>query len=446
MRLSHFIVACALASAAHAQTTGPLNVGNGIQFSDGANLAVSPTGKARVRYHLGLNRLEMSLNGSGWTAVGGGGGGGSTLNAAYAAGATQADSTLQLDNTRGGFKIVDALAPITTFPFSVEANSGFYIYLGADKSGIWSNMPSLTGDILPQLLMIPGSHTAMTASTEVINYRFTASPWQWNAGALTVERWMHIERPTISFTSASTVGTAATVEIEGAPLAGTNATITNPYALNVASGLTRLAGSVITPSIGSFIGSFHALPTGTDDIVTTDATQTLTNKTITAPVLSGTATGTYTLGGTPTLGSDVTGSSGVDISLANNGVITSGFTRHNSSAPSCTLGPVNGTGGSPSCTVTGNQHFGKVLVTTGNVQGTCCDWFTLTFSATAPNGWSCTFTAANVAARGLDNRFNNAFGEGTVSTTTTGSRTLSTILPSAYHPTTFEYVYVCGMY
>lgn len=38
-------------------------------------------------------------------------------------------------------------------------------------------------------------------------------------------------------------------------------------------------------------------------MVSTDETQTLTNKTITAPVFSGTATGTYTLGGTPTISS-----------------------------------------------------------------------------------------------------------------------------------------------
>jgi len=43
------------------------------------------------------------------------------------------------------------------------------------------------------------------------------------------------------------------------------------------------------------------LPTGTDTLVGLAATQTLTNKTVTAPVLSGTITGTYTLGGTPTL-------------------------------------------------------------------------------------------------------------------------------------------------
>lgn len=42
------------------------------------------------------------------------------------------------------------------------------------------------------------------------------------------------------------------------------------------------------------------LLTGNDDFVFEDHIQTLTNKTLTAPVLGGTVTGTYTLGGTPT--------------------------------------------------------------------------------------------------------------------------------------------------
>ena len=43
------------------------------------------------------------------------------------------------------------------------------------------------------------------------------------------------------------------------------------------------------------------LPVATDTLCGIAATQTLTNKTITAPVLSGSATGTYTLAGTPTI-------------------------------------------------------------------------------------------------------------------------------------------------
>jgi hypothetical protein len=47
--------------------------------------------------------------------------------------------------------------------------------------------------------------------------------------------------------------------------------------------------------------NYQAAASGTGTVVTTTATQTLTNKTLTAPVLGGSITGTYTLAGTPTI-------------------------------------------------------------------------------------------------------------------------------------------------
>lgn len=71
------------------------------------------------------------------------------------------------------------------------------------------------------------------------------------------------------------------------------------------AGTVKATVQVIAPSVGTATGTQHALPSGTGAVVSTDATQTLTNKTITAPVLGGTVTGTYTLGGTSTLGANL---------------------------------------------------------------------------------------------------------------------------------------------
>lgn len=68
-------------------------------------------------------------------------------------------------------------------------------------------------------------------------------------------------------------------------------------------------------------------PGGTDILVYKAATQTLTNKTLTAPVLSGSVTGTYTLGGTPTIpASGLTGTitSATQDLITRTGTITSG--------------------------------------------------------------------------------------------------------------------------
>jgi hypothetical protein len=54
---------------------------------------------------------------------------------------------------------------------------------------------------------------------------------------------MRIQAPTYGFVGASTITTASTLSISGPPVAGTNATITNAYALNVESGGANFASS-----------------------------------------------------------------------------------------------------------------------------------------------------------------------------------------------------------
>jgi hypothetical protein len=73
----------------------------------------------------------------------------------------------------------------------------------------------------------------------------------------------------------------------------------------VPAATNNLAGLGAT---GDLTDSGKAPPTGV--IVGTSDTQTLTNKTLTAPVLGGTVTGTYTIGGTPTFPASVVLTSG----------------------------------------------------------------------------------------------------------------------------------------
>lgn len=48
----------------------------------------------------------------------------------------------------------------------------------------------------------------------------------------------------------------------------------------------RYDGALLTPSAGTSFSALHAFPTGTGDLVSTDATQTLSGKTLTSPVLN----------------------------------------------------------------------------------------------------------------------------------------------------------------
>ncbi|HNG93544.1 MAG TPA: hypothetical protein PLB32_12150, partial [Acidobacteriota bacterium] len=108
--------------------------------------------------------------------------------------------------------------------------------------------PSVSG--VPKALIyapVLASHSGITASTEYKAYWQNNSPtYTWAAGALTNNRFFHITAPTMAFDGASTVTNAATLAISGAPVAGTNATITNPYALWVESGLSQFNGRINT--------------------------------------------------------------------------------------------------------------------------------------------------------------------------------------------------------
>lgn len=82
--------------------------------------------------------------------------------------------------------------------------------------------------------------------------------------------------------------------------AGTNISITGSSPATVAVIPNPVfSTSVTTPELIN-TGTL-TLPTVTDTLVARTTTDTLTNKTITSPVLGGTATGTYTLAGTPTI-------------------------------------------------------------------------------------------------------------------------------------------------
>lgn len=92
---------------------------NTVEFSDGASVAVSGANKARLRYHLGNNRLEVSYNGGAYAALGGGGGGG-TLQDAYDASASPVRIT---ESNANGALILRANAAAVS-PLFIENNAG----------------------------------------------------------------------------------------------------------------------------------------------------------------------------------------------------------------------------------------------------------------------------------------------------------------------------------
>lgn len=115
--------------------------------------------------------------------------------------------------------------------------SGYKLWVeGAGaSSGTWGTMRVRTG----------AGSTGQTASTEVNNVWFDLNATRtWATGSITNQREVLFDAPTYAFNGASTITNASTVAISGAPVAGTNATITNSASLWVQAGTTRLDGNV----------------------------------------------------------------------------------------------------------------------------------------------------------------------------------------------------------
>lgn len=113
-----------------------------------------------------------------------------------------------------------------------------------------------TGTAANVFRILTPADTALTASTQSVLNQFggntsgTTVTRQFSTGALTTQRENVFVAPTYAFVGASTITTAATVSITGAPTSGTNATITNALALNVEAGQSRFPnGTAAAPSI-----------------------------------------------------------------------------------------------------------------------------------------------------------------------------------------------------
>lgn len=89
------------------------------------------------------------------------------------------------------------------------------------------------------------NHTGQTASTEVPNWYNPAYTRTWATGAITNQREWHLAVPTYAFAAPSTITNAANLYVAGAPAAGANATLTNPYALWVDADSSRFDGRVL---------------------------------------------------------------------------------------------------------------------------------------------------------------------------------------------------------
>lgn len=131
-----------------------------------------------------------------------------------------------------------------------ETNAGTFTQIQAASGGTVSPAYTLTA----------GAHTALTASTESSDVNFNlARTVQFATGALSLQRAFRIQNPTYAFVAASTLSTAFTVSLDGGPLAGANATITETGALGINTWLSNTVSTygimILQPGIANGTGA-----------------------------------------------------------------------------------------------------------------------------------------------------------------------------------------------
>lgn len=103
-----------------------------------------------------------------------------------------------------------------------------------------------TSGVRTALTFTGAADTGRTASTEQSDvYWNLGRTVTWATGALTTQRFIRHGQPTVAFVGASTLTNCAVIYVAGAAVAGTNATITNNYAVWVDDGRCRFDGPVV---------------------------------------------------------------------------------------------------------------------------------------------------------------------------------------------------------
>lgn len=332
------------------------------------------TGKPGIYYKTGSGLTVRNPDDSETGPLGTGGGGGSNgLKAAYDAASSSAQNILAMTSTLGPVIRRDNATPLSFM--SRDTNSaGTIVFDEIASVGRNAYGPFNFGTGQPFWLYFANSTAATSGAPVQVTHDINANGTVWDGAASRAYGWHLLGKASsgASYTSeldlnlirngvevtplkASYNGSSSTVTVTGAALVTGAASVGGALdadTLYASNGISSVLG------IGSDLSNLHTLPSGTGPLCSSDAVQTLTNKTLTAPVING-ATGT---GGTFT------------------GTITSRIFAGGGAAPStCTAGAALGTGGS--CTIVGSQTAMEITINTGT-GATTGTMFTVTGLAT----------------------------------------------------------------
>lgn len=153
--------------------------------------------------------------------------------------------------------------------------------LSQSAGRLTSTATAVTSGVVPYLRLITPADTGLTASTEAPGIVFGGDASGATvtrtraAGAVTTQREFIFTAPTYAAASSTNITTAATVAITGAPVAGTNATLTNRYALLVESGSAANRFQNDTTAIGHQLDLYNANASGSAALRLMDSATTI---------------------------------------------------------------------------------------------------------------------------------------------------------------------------
>ncbi len=100
-----------------------------------------------------------------------------------------------------------------------------------DIARLWVAGANLSSAWKATFQVSPGAYTSLTAATEFISSYYDTNTWTWLAGTVATQRFNYFRGPTLAGASATATFTNAYTVYIDPPVVGTNATITNNWAL-----------------------------------------------------------------------------------------------------------------------------------------------------------------------------------------------------------------------
>ena len=134
---------------------------------------------------------------------------------------------------------------------------------------LYTPVAASSGAPIKWQLTVPAD-TNQTTTTNIPNFKITGNNKQWATGNITNQYWNYLTANTASFVGASTLGESVGLQIEAAA-AGTNATITNNFALGLLAGTATVKiGNLNGSTTNAAVYMNQATPSGTNYTLRSD--------------------------------------------------------------------------------------------------------------------------------------------------------------------------------